>query len=147
MVPTAPSSARARADKMYSTDRASHRLGITIESVSAGTATMRMRVTQDMMNGHRVAHGGVLFTLADAAFAYACNGYDQSALAQSCSIDFVRAAKLGDELVAEAIERNRSQSGGIYDVTVRRVDGTAIAFFRGKSKNLKHPFPESTSSS
>lgn len=141
---SAQSLARACADKMYRDDRASHHLGITIKAVAPGTATMSMRVTEDMMNGHHVAHGGFLFILADAAFAYACNGYDQVALAQSCSIDFVRPAKLGDELVAEATERNRSNTSGIYDVAVRRSDGKAIAYFRGKSAHLKQSLLEPT---
>ena len=84
---------------------------------------MRMRVTENMINGLEIVHGGVLFTLADAAFAYACNAYDRVALAQACNIDYVRPAKLGDELTAEAVERNRSRTSGLYDVTVSRSDG------------------------
>ncbi|MFE2263206.1 hydroxyphenylacetyl-CoA thioesterase PaaI [Streptomyces griseosporeus] len=122
--------------ELYERDRACHSLGIALEEVTPGRALMRMRVREDMVNGHGMAHGGFLFLFADAAFAYACNGYGPVTVAQSAQVTFLRPAAVDDELVAEAVERTRSGRNGIYDVTVRRTDGTVIAEFRGQSVML-----------
>jgi acyl-CoA thioesterase len=95
-----------------------------------------MRVRDDMVNGHRICHGGFVFALADSAFAFACNSYGRPAVAQDCDIVFVAPARLGDVLTADAAERTRYGRNGIYDVTVRR-DGEVIAEFRGRSRELR----------
>lgn len=124
---------RTRADAMYAEDRTCQSLGIALEDVGIGRARMRMRITKDMVNGHGIAHGGYLFLLADAAFAYACNTYGPVTLAQSAQVTFLRPASIDDELVAEATERIRHGRNGVYDVTVRRPNGEVIAEFRGQS--------------
>ncbi|MFF1905693.1 hydroxyphenylacetyl-CoA thioesterase PaaI [Kitasatospora sp. NPDC058218] len=118
---------------LYARDRASHALGITLDEVSAGRAVMRMRVGESMVNGHGTAHGGFLFLLADAAFSYACNSHGPVTVAQAAQVTFLAPAEVGDELVAEAVERTRSGRQGIYDVTVRQVAGRVVAEFRGQS--------------
>ena len=125
--------ARASAKAMWATDVASQKLGIKIEEVRRGYARLAMLLTPAMANGHGLAHGGYIFTLADSAFAFACNTYDERAVAQQCSITFLRPGKVGRRLVAEAREVARAGRSGIYDVTVS--DGTeTIAEFRGHSR-------------
>jgi acyl-CoA thioesterase len=128
--------ARRSAEAMYGADQASQALGITISEVSPGRAVARMTVTDSMVNGHAVAHGGYLFLVADTAFAFACNTYGTVTVARSAEIAFVRTAGTGDELVATAEERLRYGRNGVYDVTVRRTDGTVLAEFRGHSREL-----------
>src|SRR5690606_22328372 len=110
--------ARRCADQMYARDRASRELGIEVDVDDAGSANARMEVTERMINGLGVCHGGYIFTLADTAFAFACNGYDQVTFAAGASIQFVRSARLGDTLLAEAHEQHRGRSSGTYDVAV-----------------------------
>jgi len=112
---------------MYAGDRAAKALGISIDEVAPGRATARMRVTGDMTNGHRIAHGGYIFLVADAAFAYACNSYGPVTVAQACQITFLRPAREGDELIAVAAERVRMERNGIYDISVCRADGEVLA--------------------
>src|SRR4051794_24595388 len=107
---------------MYADDLASQGLGIAVSDVAPGRATARMTVTDAMINGHAICHGGFVFTLADSAFAFACNTYDAVTVAAAADITFVAPARLGDQLVAEAVERQRFGRSGIYDVTVRRAD-------------------------
>lgn len=121
---------------MYAEDAASRALGITIDGVGPGRAVARMTVTSTMINGHGIAHGGYVFLLADTAFAFACNSYDQRTVAAGCDIVFLDPARAGDELVAEAAERIRAGRSGIYDVTVRRVDGSVVAELRGRSRTI-----------
>jgi acyl-CoA thioesterase len=128
--------ARACADAMWREDAASQGLGMELVAVAPGTATLAMTVTDQMVNGHGTCHGGFLFTLADSAFAFACNGYDVRTVAQHCSITFVSPAKLGDRLIAQAQERQRAGRSGIYDVSVQREDGAVIAEFRGHSRTV-----------
>jgi acyl-CoA thioesterase len=128
--------ARACAEAMYADDAASRALGITIDGVGPGRATARMTVTSSMINGHGIAHGGYVFLLADTAFAFACNTYDRRTVAAGCDIVFVDAARDGDELVAEAAERVRVGRSGVYDVTVRRADGSVVAEMRGRSRTI-----------
>lgn len=127
--------ARACADAMWADDTASQRLGMRIESVAPGRCTISMRISVDMTNGHRIAHGGFIFTLADSAFAFACNSYDVRTVAQACDISFVAPAYEGDLLVAEAVERHRSGRNGIYDIRVTR-GGEVVAEFRGRSRTI-----------
>lgn len=125
--------ARACADAMWATDRASQKLGMEIEEIRQGYARLAMTPTADMANGHGIVHGGYIFTLADSAFAFACNTYDERAVAAQGSITFLRPGKVGNRLTAEAREIARSGRSGIYDVTV--YDGeAAIAEFRGHSR-------------
>jgi acyl-CoA thioesterase len=134
--------ARRCAEAMYSRDRASQALGIGIADVAPGRATATMTVTDTMVNGHDIAHGGYVFTLADTAFAFACNTYGSVTVAAGADISFVAPARLGDELRATAVERHRAGRSGLYDVTVRRAsDGGVVAEFRGRSRDLGRPFP------
>lgn len=126
--------ARACADAMWAEDSASRALGIELEEVGVGRARARMSVTAPMINGQDMCHGGYVFTLADTAFAFACNTYGTATVAMACDIVFVAPARLGDELVAEARERTRFGRNGIYDVTVRGPDGSVVAEFRGRSR-------------
>ena len=122
---------------MWSRDQAAQALGMEIRQVLAGSATLRMRVRRDMVNGHQICHGGLIFTLADTAFAYACNSYNQNTVASACHIDFLAPGREGDVLEAVAIERSSAGRTGVYDVEVRVVDGHAVALFRGKSHRIK----------
>jgi acyl-CoA thioesterase len=131
------------AARMYADDQAAKALGISIDEVTPGRATARMRVTGDMTNGHGIAHGGFIFLLADTAFAYACNSHGPVTVAQGCQISFLRPAREGDELIAAAAERVRTERNGIYDVSVRRADGEVLAELRGHSRTLR-PHPAST---
>ncbi len=108
-----------------------------IRQALAGSATLRMRVRKDVVNGHQICHGGLIFTLADTAFAYACNSYNQNTVASACHIDFLAPRREGDVLEAVAIERSSAGRTGVYDVEVRVVDGHAVALFRGKSHRIK----------
>jgi acyl-CoA thioesterase len=120
---------------MMAADGASRALGIEVVDHGPGRATTRMRVRADMVNGHAIAHGGLVFTLADTAFACACNSYGPVTVAAAAEIVFVAPAVLGDELSAEALERTSWGRAGIYDVTVRR-GAEIIAEFRGRSHRL-----------
>jgi acyl-CoA thioesterase len=120
---------------MWADDTASASLGMRLVSVGTGTAVLEMPVRDDMVNGHGMAHGGFVFTLADSAFAFACNSRNQVTVAQACDIVFIAPAQRGDLLVAEARERTSYGRSGIYDVTVRRGDDV-IAEFRGRSRQL-----------
>jgi len=128
--------ARRSADAMWASDRASQSLGMEIVDVAPGRATMRMSVREDMVNGHAIGHGGFTFTLADSAFAFACNSYNRSTVAASCEIRFLAPTRLGDVLVAEAVERSRTGRDGVYDISVRS-GATLVAEFVGRSKEIR----------
>lgn len=128
--------ARRAAAAMYADDVASRSLGIVVEQVAPGRAAARMRIAPAMVNGHAIAHGGYIFLLADTAFAFACNTRGP-ALAAGAEIVFVRPAREGEELVAEASERVRFGLGGVYDVTVRGAAGDVVAEFRGHSRRIR----------
>lgn len=128
--------AAATASAMWARDRTAQALGMKIETINAGQATLSMQVRDDMVNGHHICHGGMIFTLADTAFAYACNSYNQNAVASACQIDFIAPAREGETLDAEAVERTASGRTGVYDVTVKTRDGKIIALFRGKSHRI-----------
>lgn len=121
---------------MYAADRASQHLGIDITDVAPGRAQAAMAVTDTMVNGHDICHGGYVFLLADTAFAFACNTYDDVTVAASCDVVFVRPARAGQRLVADAVERIRHGRSGIYDVTVTAGGGEVVAEFRGRSRTL-----------
>ncbi|NUR08950.1 MAG: hydroxyphenylacetyl-CoA thioesterase PaaI [Nocardioidaceae bacterium] len=121
---------------MWAGDRASQGLGMELLDVGPGRATMRMTVRRDMVNGHAIGHGGYTFTLADSAFAFACNSYNRSTVAAACEIRFLAPTRLGDDLVAEAVERSREGRDGVYDITVRTGE-TVVAEFVGRSKEIR----------
>jgi acyl-CoA thioesterase len=125
--------ARACAEAMWREDDASKGLGMEIVDIGPGRATLSMMVQPHMVNGQRIAHGGFIFTLADSAFAFACNTHDERVVAAQGNITFIRPGKLGDHLVAAAREISRSGRSGIYDVRVAAGD-TVIAEFRGHSR-------------
>ena len=128
--------ARNCAERMYDDDAASRALGITISNVAAGTAVASMKVRQDMVNGHGICHGGYIFTLADTAFAFACNTYDDVTVAAGADISFLEPVHQESLLTATAVELARRGRSGLYDVTVRNDDGTVVAEFRGRSRSL-----------
>ena len=129
--------AQASAAAMYERDHAAHSLAIKIDQVAPGTAELSMKVRKDMVNGHDICHGGMIFCLADTAFAYSCNSYNRVTVASGCTIEFVRPGMLGDVLTARAVERSLSRRTGVYDVEVTNQDGKTIALFRGKSARLE----------
>ncbi len=133
--PTPDELARACADAMWNDDNASSGLGMEIIDVGAGRATLAMTVKPHMVNGHGIAHGGFIFTLADSTFAFACNSYNERAVAAHCNISFIRPGKLGDRLVATGREISRSGRSGIYDIRVT-VDDVVVAELRGHSRTI-----------
>lgn len=130
---TAMSLARAAGAAMYERDQASQSLGMILEEIRPGYARMRMTVRENMLNGHRACHGGFLFALADSAFAFACNSYNQNTVGVACTIDYVAPGKLDDVLTAEASERFLAGKSGVYDVKVSNQQGQVLVLFRGKS--------------
>jgi acyl-CoA thioesterase len=126
--------AESGAAAMWAEDRATQGLGMRLEHVAPGAARMAMEITERMVNGHGIAHGGFIFTLADSAFAFACNTYGEAVVAQHCAITYLRPGKLGETLVAEAQERTRAGRSGIYDVRVATREGELVAEFRGHSR-------------
>jgi acyl-CoA thioesterase len=124
------------AEAMWAGDAASRGLGMEILRVGPGHATLRMTVREDMVNGHAIGHGGFTFTLADSAFAFACNSYNRSTVAAGCEIRFLAPTRLGDVLVAEAVERTREGRDGVYDVTVRQGD-KVVAELVGRSREIR----------
>ena len=128
--------AEASARAMFEQDRASQALGMRILEIRPGHARLALTVRADMVNGHQICHGGLIFTLADSAFAFACNTYDAVTVASSGTIEFLLPARLGDELTAIADERTRSKKTGVYDVAVRNQRGESVALFRGRSHEI-----------
>jgi acyl-CoA thioesterase len=123
--------------QMYDRDRAAQALGITVEVVGPGSAVCRMAVREDMLNGHATCHGGLIFTLADTAFAYACNAGNRATVALVCHISYIAPARMGDVLSASAREQSRTGRTGVYDVEVRRADGAIVALFRGQAYEVR----------
>ena len=124
---------------MWETDTAVRSLDISVEVTGVGEACATLEIRPEMLNGHDVCHGGYLFTLADSAFAYACNSYNKVTMAAGASIEFLRPAKLGDRIVATATERHRGGRTGTYDVSLKNQDGEEIALFRGRSYSTREP--------
>ncbi len=121
---------------MWAADDASKWLGMALAEVAPGRAVTTLTVERHHTNGHDICHGGVIFSLADSAFAFACNSYNQTAVAQHNMISFVAPGHLGDRLTATAREISREGRNGIYDVRVTRADGTVIAEMRGCSRTV-----------
>jgi acyl-CoA thioesterase len=128
--------ARRSAEAMWASDRASRWLGARIDTVGPGTATLSMTVEEHHCNGHDICHGGFIFTLADSAFAFACNSYNDRAVAQHNVISFIAPGRKGDTLTAVATEVAREGRSGIYDALVTNQNGTLIATFRGASRTI-----------
>jgi len=128
--------ARRSADAMWANDDASKWLGMTLDAIGPGVARTSFTVEKHHTNGHDICHGGYIFTLADSAFAFACNSYNERAVAQHNTISFLAPGKLGDRLVAVARETTRAGRSGVYDATVENQDGTLLAVFRGCSRTI-----------
>jgi acyl-CoA thioesterase len=127
--------AEASAAAMWADDRASQALGMEIVEIAPGRAVLRMAVRDDMVNGHAIGHGGLTFTLADSAFAFACNSYGRRTVAAGAEIRFLAPTRLGDVLVATAVERDREKRTGVYDVEVTAGE-TVVATFVGRSHEI-----------
>jgi acyl-CoA thioesterase len=136
-MPDAQRIAEGVRDGMYADDRASKALGIEILEIGPGTATARMTVRADMLNGFGICHGGLVATLADSAFAFACNAYNELTVASGFGIDIFIASKEGDVLTARAEEVNKAGRTGVYDIEVRNQRGERVAMFRGRSYTVK----------
>ena len=124
-------------DGMFARDRAAQSLAMRITHIAPGEATIEMAVRDDMLNGFDTCHGGFITTLADTAFAYACNTRNEMTVASGLSIDFVAPARLGDVLIATGVEVSRAGRTGVYDVTVRNQRDELVAAFRGRSYTMK----------
>lgn len=129
--------AEACAAAMWADDAATRHLGMRIEHIAPGEATISMDVAEFMLNGHGLAHGGYIFTLADSAFAFACNGYNQRTVGHQAAITYMAPGRRGDRLTATARELYRGRRDGIYDVSVTNGRGERIAEFRGHSRTVK----------
>lgn len=125
------------ADEMLAKDRSSRALGISIDIVAPGAAVATMQVRDDMLNGFDVIHGGLTFALADTAFAFACNGHGETAVAASAQVEFLRPAVAGDTLTATAREDHRGRRSGYYSVEVRNQRDELVALFRGRSVSVQ----------
>ena len=121
---------------MWKRDEASKGIGIKIENIAPGKADLSLTVEGKHLNGHDICHGGFIFTLADSAFAFACNSYNQAAVAQNNMITFIAPAKRGEKLTAKAREVSRTGRSGIYDVSVFNEKKQKIAEFRGLSRTI-----------
>jgi len=124
-------------DGMFANDRASKALGMRIVEVGPGRAVLEMTVLETMVNGHDLCHGGLIATLADSAFAFACNSYNELTVASGFSIDILAPGKLGDVLTARCTEVSKSGRTGVYDAVVTNQRGERVAVFRGRSYSLK----------
>ena len=124
-------------DGMWARDKACQALGMRLVDVTPGRASLAMTVREDMLNGHDLCHGGYITTLADSAFAYACNSYDELTVASGLSIDFLAPARLGETLTASAHEVSKAGRTGVYDVEVSNQNGVHIAIFRGRSHTFR----------
>ena len=129
--------AEATRDAMWRDDRASKSLGMEVLAVGPGSATLAMTVRDDMLNGHDICHGGLITTLADSAFAFACNAYNEVTVAAGFDVNLIAAARLGDRLTAVAVEVAKAGRTGVYDITVNNQRGEAVAAFRGRSYTMK----------
>lgn len=125
------------ANALWKNDVVAKSLGMVITAVAPGAATIKMSISDNMLNGHGMGHGGYIFTLADTAFAYACNSYNQNTVAQHCSISFIAPVYVQDELTASAIVVSQSGRSGIYDIKVSNQHGITVGEFRGHSRTVK----------
>lgn len=129
--------AEATRDAMFRNDRASRMLGITVTAIGPGTATATMTVREDMLNGHDICHGGLITTLADSAFAFACNAYNEVTVASGFDVNLITAARQGDVLTATAHEVSKAGRTGVYDINVLNQRDEPVAAFRGRSYSIK----------
>jgi acyl-CoA thioesterase len=129
--------AEASRDAMWANDRACKALGMRVTAVGPGTATLTMPVREDMLNGHDLCHGGLIATLADSAFAYACNAYNEITVASGFDVHLMDGARMGDMLTATATELSKGGRTGVYDIVVSNQRGEQIAAFRGRSYTMK----------
>ena len=129
--------AEATRDAMWKDDRASRSLGMQVLAVGPGSATLTMTVREDMLNGHDICHGGLVTMLADSAFAYACNAYNEVTVASGFDVNLIAAAHRGDVLTAVVAEVAKAGRTGVYDVTVSNQRGEPLAAFRGRSYTMK----------
>lgn len=130
--------AQQSAQIMYQDDACAKAMGMSIEQVSEGFAQLSMSITSQMLNGHKTCHGGQLFSLADTAFAYACNSHGLAAVASSCSIDFIRPSFEGDTLTAIAQVKYQGKRTGLYEVEIINQNGKTLAWFSGRAHRLGH---------
>jgi acyl-CoA thioesterase len=128
--------AERAAAALFGRDRASQALGMRLTGMQPGGARVAMRVRADMVNGHGVCHGGIVFALADSAFAFACNSYNESTVAAAATIDYLLAAREGDELTAAASELWRTRRNGLYEIVVSNQRGERVALMRGRSHRV-----------
>ena len=124
-------------DALWAGDHATKMLGIEIAEVGPGRAVLRMTVRQDMLNGHAICHGGLITTLADSTFAFACNSYNELTVASGFNVDLLAPGRLGDVLTASSTELSKAGRTGVYDIEVRNQRGERIAVFRGRSYTLR----------
>lgn len=135
--PTKEEIAKKAAEAMWATDRASRHMGMELVATLPSEAVLRMKVRPEFCNGHHICHGGFIFTLADSAFAFACNSHNKVTVANNCAVTFVAAAKEGDTLTAHAREVHRGGRSGVTEVEVRDQDGKLVALFRGHSTQIR----------
>ncbi len=136
--------AERSAAAMWATDSASQNLRMVLQSIAPGSVTVTMPVQEMMLNGHRICHGGYIFTLADTAFAFACNTYNKLVVAQENTITYLSPGKEGETLTATASEVARTGRSGVYDVVVTGEDGRKVAVFRGLSRQISGQHFEET---
>ena len=137
MIHTAQEIAEKSSAALKANDNASSAMGIVVTQIAPGSATVTMPITPEKLNGHGICHGGLIFMLADTAFAHACNTYNQRVVAQTCSISFLAPGKADGILTATAREVHRANRSGIYDIDVICNSGEIIAQFRGQSRTIK----------
>ena len=135
---TASDLAKAVGESMFAADTASREtMGMALLNCQPGYARMSMQVRELHLNGHKICHGGFIFTLADSTFAFACNSHNKVTVAAGCQIEFLKPGKLGDVLTCEGVQQTLSGRHGIYDMKVTNQDGEVIALFRGKSAQIQ----------
>lgn len=137
--------AQACSAAMHEKDHAAQAMGIEITEIGLGFATLEMTVRKDMLNGHQMSHGGFMFALCDTAFAHACNSYNKVTVASGCTIDYIAPGFEGDRLRAVAKERQRKGRTGVYDITLYNQNNEELAYFRGKSYQIKGSLVEDDS--
>jgi acyl-CoA thioesterase len=135
--PTPQQLAEQVRDAMWVGDHATKMLGMVITEIGPGRAVIQMTVRQDMLNGHAICHGGLITTLADSAFAFACNSYNELTVASGFTVDLLAPGRLGDVLTATAKEVSKAGRTGVYDIEVNNQRGERIAVFRGRSHTMR----------
>ena len=124
-------------DRMLANDRATRWLGMQVSEIAPGRAVLTMTVREEMLNGHDICHGGLITTLADSAFAFACNAYNELTVASGFAVDLLAPGRLGDVLTATCHEVSKAGRTGVYDCEVTNQNGVRIAVFRGRSYTVK----------